>query len=85
MKALKKKMLLDEDEVEHTKAERDILISNNHPFLVNYWILSFLINVVAVSSEWANPYNQINMKFSFQNETRIFFVLVSRIYSYILN
>ena len=36
MKALKKKMLLDEDEVEHTKAERDILISNNHPFLVNY-------------------------------------------------
>ncbi|ELR14878.1 protein kinase domain containing protein [Acanthamoeba castellanii str. Neff] len=35
MKVLKKKKLVDEGEVEHTRTEKNILINNNHPFLVN--------------------------------------------------
>lgn len=50
MKVLKKKKLVDEGEVEHTRTEKNILINNNHPFLVN-------------------------LKFAFQTEKKIYFVL----------
>ncbi len=50
MKVLKKKKLISEGEVEHTRTEKNILINNNHPFLVN-------------------------LKFSFQTEKKIYFVL----------
>jgi serine/threonine protein kinase len=35
MKVLKKKKLIEEGEVEHTKTEKNILMNNHHPFLVN--------------------------------------------------
>lgn len=35
MKVLKKKMIIDQNELEHTKAELAILMKNTHPFVMN--------------------------------------------------
>jgi serine/threonine protein kinase len=50
MKVLKKANILKQQEVEHTLAERSILKSIKHPFM-------------------------INLKFSFQTETKLYLVL----------
>jgi len=50
MKALDKKDIIEQDLVQHTITEREVMLSINHPFI-------------------------INLKFAFQTEDKLYFVL----------